>query len=307
MKEITKAEYIKISDNLKLIRELITDLIVKPRNSAIKWSKITNQTPNLKIGYPGQHLASLITGVKGTGTGARGDDLEDGTEVKSCSRIDQLDTCIKCKSRVLRTQEICPNCGSSDIKRKNDSKWLFTIREQRDIDLLLNEVPRILLLLGDYPNFDANDFSKLRFQSFEIWPKHKRHKNFCKIIKNYYNNIYLENKKKNSEIVPAPKNFWPYQFQFYMSNPIKTCEIIIDKEGNITIPFYTAPYIDRATLSSVIMPTDLLNKEEENKLKTAGFDLSKGITEDMRGFLSLRKDSTATQKTRYRRHSSNNP
>ena len=68
----------------------------------IKWSSITNQTPNLKIGYPGQHLASLITGISGTGTGARGDDIADGSEVKSCSRVDQVDKCENCKSNVMR-------------------------------------------------------------------------------------------------------------------------------------------------------------------------------------------------------------
>lgn len=306
MKEITDAKFIKISNNCDLICKLIKELIVHPRDLAIRWSETTNQTPNLKIGYPGQHLASLISGVKGTGTGARGDDLEDGTEVKSCSRIDPLDKCDDCKAGVLRTQTECPICGSKNIKRSNDSKWLFTIREQRDIDVLLDEVPRILLLLGDYPDFDKNDFSKLRFQSFEIWPKHKRHNKFREIINNYYNNIYLKKKEKNPEKTPAPKNFWPYSYQFYMSNPIKTCEIRIDEKGNIAIPFYIEPYIDRTTLSSEVMPVSILSENEKSILQKAGLDLSNGITEDMRNLLHLRPDSTATQKAPYKRHSSNN-
>lgn len=40
-----------------------------PRKLAHKWAAITNQTPNLKMGYPAQHLASLITGMKGTAQG----------------------------------------------------------------------------------------------------------------------------------------------------------------------------------------------------------------------------------------------
>lgn len=56
-----------------------------------KWSKLTNQTPAAKIGYLGQHLASLITGVSGIGSGARGDDLSDGTEVKSSNKVGQVD------------------------------------------------------------------------------------------------------------------------------------------------------------------------------------------------------------------------
>ncbi len=84
---------ISIHDNLAKIKDFLSEVILEPRVRMMSWSKITNQTPNLKIGYPGQHLASLITGIKGTATGARGEDIEDGTEVKSCSRIDQVDKC----------------------------------------------------------------------------------------------------------------------------------------------------------------------------------------------------------------------
>lgn len=66
-----KNNYIKILDNRNLILKLIQEIIIDPRIKALEWSKITNQTPNMKIGYPGQHLASLITGVQGSRTGAR--------------------------------------------------------------------------------------------------------------------------------------------------------------------------------------------------------------------------------------------
>ena len=75
-------EFITIDDNLNKISDFINDMIISPRKNAHKWSELTNQTPNLKMGYPGQHLASLIVGMKGTATGARGDDIVDGTEVK---------------------------------------------------------------------------------------------------------------------------------------------------------------------------------------------------------------------------------
>ena len=63
---------ITIRDNERLIAEFISDMVISPRQLAHKWSEITNQTPNLKTGYPSQHLASLIVGMKGTATGARG-------------------------------------------------------------------------------------------------------------------------------------------------------------------------------------------------------------------------------------------
>jgi len=123
-----KIELITIKDNQNKIKQLLEQLVLLPRLKALEWSHITKQTPNMKIGYPGQHLASLITGMEGSRTGARGDDLKDGTEVKSCSRVDQLDSCMECGTKVLRIETVCHSCGSSRLKRMDDSKWLFSIK-----------------------------------------------------------------------------------------------------------------------------------------------------------------------------------
>ena len=74
--------YIEIDDNIELIRQFIEEIVIAPKQTLRKWSEITRQTSAFKLGYIGQHLASLITGVKGSGSAARGDDLLDGTEVK---------------------------------------------------------------------------------------------------------------------------------------------------------------------------------------------------------------------------------
>ncbi len=58
-------DFITIHNNKKLINDFLWEVIYSQHIVMNKWSEITNQTPNLKIGYPGQHLASLITGVKG--------------------------------------------------------------------------------------------------------------------------------------------------------------------------------------------------------------------------------------------------
>ena len=113
---LPKSEFISISDNLNLVTSFLQEVIISPKKTLTAWAKITNQTPAAKIGYVGQHLASLITGVKGTGTGARGDDLADGTEVKSCNKIDQVDKCKDCGERVLRIEDICSSCGSPKIR-----------------------------------------------------------------------------------------------------------------------------------------------------------------------------------------------
>lgn len=288
---------ITIRNNVSLIEELLTELVLEPRINALKWSEITHQTPNIKIGYPGQHLASLITGIKGNKTGARGDDLADGTEVKSCSRIDQMDKCNDCKSSVARSEAICLNCGSSNIDRKDDSKWLFTIRSEKDLKVLTEDVPRILLILADYPNFDQGDFETLRFQAFEIWTNSDRQKRFKEIMNNYYYNIYLENRKNNSKKIPAPQNFWPYKYQFYLCNPILTFSCLVKNactKPQITINHYIEPDINRNEIESILMPVTVLTNDEKQMIKNYLNldnieDLPDLIDEKTRDILPLRK------------------
>lgn len=269
------AAFITIDDNKNFIKKFLYEVVFLPRINIIKWSAITKQTPNIKIGYPGQHLASLLTGMPGERTGARGNDLVDGSEVKSCSRIDQLDKCSDCKEVVSRSELQCPSCGSTNIKRNNDSKWLFSIRNENELNTLLHRVKRIILLLGDYPNFLEQDFSSLRFQAFEIWPGSIRHQRFAEIMTNYYQKIYLEHKKENASANPAPKNFWPYSYQFYLCNPIPIFSCTVTKantEPQIDIEYYIEPAADRSKLSSAIMPIDLVTDEEIRQLISIASD-----------------------------------
>lgn len=262
---------IKLTNNQEQIEKLLFELVLNPRLLAIEWARITKQTPNIKIGYPGQHLASLITGMEGERSGARGNDLTDGSEVKSCSRIDQLDKCTNCGSPVARLEIECSNCHSKDIKRNNDSKWLFTIRSKAELDTLIRAVGRVVLVLGDYPEFDTGNFEKLRFQAFEIWPSSSRNRRFAEIMSNYYNKIYRAHKKKNSDKTPAPKNFWPDQYQFYICNPIRTflCEVeSANTAPKLKIKEYVAPDVDRNSLPSIPMPKSLLNADEIDLLST---------------------------------------
>ena len=261
------SRFINITGNVEKIQQLLNDLVLQPRLNAIRWSQITKQTPNIKIGYPGQHLASLITGMEGERSGARGNDLLDGTEVKSCSRIDQLDKCKDCDGPVARMEIVCSACGSDNIMRKNDSKWLFTIRSEAELNTLTRSVNRVLLVLGDYPHFDEGVYDILRFQAFEIWPQAERNARFSEIMTNYYQKIYLEHRRNNPSKTPAPKNYWPYSYQFYMCNPILTLESwIVEANTNphLEMRHYVEPTADRSLLPSVQMPTDILNESELN-------------------------------------------
>jgi len=329
-------KYISIRDNKTKIISLLDELVLKPRIQALKWSKITKQTPNLKIGYPGQHLASLITGIEGTRTGARGDDLIDGTEVKSCSRVDQLDKCLNCGRKVLRIENKCPHCGSTDIKRMNDSKWLFSIKSEEELKLLTEGINRIFLTIADYPFFEENDFNTIRFQAFEIWNNEKRHLHFKELMSNYYHKIFLKHIERNPNKTPAPKNFWPYSYQFYLCNPVKVFESIITNANTrpeIKITWYVEPEYDRSLLPSELMPTKLLNLKEINALiqnapeYVVSSQLQYGtyedlirnikdkkeivkrlpyINEDLRQYLTLRDtDKISEAKIKYSRRSEN--
>ena len=279
-----EAKYLTISDNKNRIEQLLMELVLEPRIKALVWSQITRQTPNMKIGYPGQHLASLITGVEGSRTGARGDDLIDGTEVKSCSRVDQLDSCKDCKQKVLRSEKLCPHCGSVKIKRMDDSKWLFSVKSEAELKLLTQDLERVFLTIADYPNFANNDFDIIRFQAFEMWNNNERHKHFGNLMTNYFHKLFLEHISRNANQTPAPKNFWPYSYQFYLCNPVKVfdCTVInANTNPKINITHLVKPDFDRSQLMPESMPTILLSQTEIDLLieKVPEYVLSSQIIE----------------------------
>lgn len=321
-------DFLQITDNKTKIKKFIEEIIIAPKTTLKYWSQITKQTPAIKLGYIGQHLASLITGVQGTGSGARGDDLADGSEVKSCNKIDQVDRCKNCRQRVMRYEEICPNCSSNDIERKDDSKWLFSVRSEEELQQYLT-MKRIVLLLMDYPNFSNNDFNHICISVFEIYPQEERMKVFGELISNHYRNIYLPKLTDNAKT--NPMNLHPFSYQFYMCNPINTFTCIIkniETEPVVNIQNYILPNVERgANISSVKMPTTLLKSAEWNELLTnAPFEeviphlkspLSKNefvslsntdkekvlpyIPENLRIYLSLRPITSVRQHTEYKR------
>lgn len=244
-----------------LIRECVMDLFVRPRATLHKWSKITDQTSHTKIGYIGQHLASVLLNVRGCKTGARGLDCMDGTEVKSCSRVDQSDKCKHCNINVSRSDPACPACHGTVIKRNNDSKWLLTIRNQQDLDNYLN-LERLLLIIEEYPRFYEHNFDDISIRAFEIRPK--RTPMFGTILRSYYHDIFLKSKNK----VPAPKNLWPYSYQFYMCDPVEIFHCTVYEylsQPRVCVEKYIGP--DETRRDAVQMPCSVLNSDEKRQLK----------------------------------------
>lgn len=116
---------------------LIKDLYIDLRAKVNAWSKITQQTPQARMGYVGQHLVSVVTGYPGGKSGARGYDLviddERHGEIKTCYRVDQLGSCNACGAVVSSLETECAVCRSTSINRKDDSKWLIAIRNNTTI------------------------------------------------------------------------------------------------------------------------------------------------------------------------------
>lgn len=252
--------------------------MLQPRLRALRWAAITKQSPGLKVGYPGQHLASVITGVEGRRSGARGLDLADSSEVKACSRLDQLDECKvkECKSKVARHETECPACGSPNIKRNNDSKWLFSVTSELELAELVSR-PRIVFLLADYPGFGEGDFTALRFQAFEIWPGSARGHRFAELMDDYYRKIFLPKTRASATARVAPKNFWPESYQFYLCNPIRTMHATVRDANSspvVTLDALVEPTADRANIDPHPMPSRLLSDGElKDLIKAAPNDV----------------------------------
>lgn len=130
---------------------LIKDLYIDLRAKVNAWSKITQQTPQARMGYVGQHLVSVVTGYPGGKSGARGYDLviddERHGEIKTCYRVDQLGSCNACGAVVSSLETECAVCGSTSINRKDDSKWLIAIRNNDEFAMLLKNTAHLLVLM----------------------------------------------------------------------------------------------------------------------------------------------------------------
>lgn len=281
----------------KLVKECITDLYLVPKNLLRKWSEITNQTCQVRFAYPGQHIASVITGVKGEGTAARGDDLSDGSEVKTCSRADQLSECRACGAKVLVWQTECPICKSKDINVKTDSHWIFSIKSDDELYLLLNKIPRIILMLFDKESSETDD---IRLRAWTVDPENDYVHQF---FTDYYENNYLV--KTNA----APCNLHPLLYDFHLMKP----KLFFHADININEKDVDIVFWDVENPRAEKMPSSLLTWKQ---LKELFADKQKGIQdmpkplivklypyvpEDKINLLEMKEKKTKSYKKKYSR------
>ena len=191
---------------------LISDLYIDLRKRINQWAAVTHQTAQARMGYVGQHLVSVVTGFQGGKSGARGQDIvlpnDEYGEIKTCYRIDQLGRCNSCDARIASIEQECPSCGSSDIKRNDDSKWLIGIRNEEEFAQIL-EPKAYYLVLFDFVNLQSPD--AIRASIWEVDPKQP---GFAYCMVDYRRNIQPKSRSG------APFNLWPYQLKFCLMRPM---------------------------------------------------------------------------------------
>ena len=204
---------------------LIYDLYIDLRRRVNSWASITHQTAQARMGYVGQHLVSTVTGYRGGRSGARGKDLilpnDEYAEIKTCYRVDQLGKCNSCNARVASIELLCPECGSEDLQRNDDSKWLIGIRHDQEFSNIL-EPKYYYLVLFEFTDLNSPD----TIQS-SIWRVESNVPGFALCMIDYYKNIRAASKSK------APFNLWPYQLKFDVMRSLLIYRSHITKDDTI--------------------------------------------------------------------------
>jgi len=146
------------TDRKKLIAKLLQEQVLDQRSQLHYWRDLTQQAAQIDTGYISQHLISLITSIPGTTMRGKGDDMADGSEVKSANFLDSLD----------KKGAVAP-------------RWNFSSNNLKIMKSYL-KVPYIYLVSLD---FNKND--KFRARAWQINPR--EHKMFNARYKEWMNKL----------------------------------------------------------------------------------------------------------------------
>ena len=159
-----------------LASELLNEQVLQQRGKLNHWSTITAQSSQIDTGYIAQHLVSLQTQIAGQGMRGKGDDLCDGSEVKSANFLDSLDKKGATAPRwnfTAVTRQIMERfleypavyLLSMDL---NTSKKFRTRIWKIDVTkhVLLKERYKEWMNKLGYPKFEANNEESVNFQLF---------------------------------------------------------------------------------------------------------------------------------------------
>ena len=271
--------------DLKSSEQLIRDLYIDLRAKVNYWASKTKQTAQARMGYVGQHLVSVVTGYPGGKSGARGKDLilddDNYAEIKTCYRVDQLGKCLDCESVVASIEPKCVHCNSENIERKQDSKWLLTIRNEDEFSKIL-EPKFYYLVLFDLQ--DSNNPNKIRAS---IWRVSSNTIGFSYCLMDYYLNIRSKSKSK------APFNLWPFQLKFYLMLPVLIYRSYILNDDVNTEIFHENDHVLELPkpFSSYVHSSNLTKEKTIAFAKSISFESSKDLTAFSKKQLVLQVDN----------------
>lgn len=80
-----------LDQKTQLLELLFSDFFNEQHAVLQKWAALTGQTAQVDTGYIAQFVASIVTGIPGQGFRGKGDDLVDGSEVKSAANLSGVD------------------------------------------------------------------------------------------------------------------------------------------------------------------------------------------------------------------------
>lgn len=122
--------------------KLLQEQVIEQRTDLHFWRDLTGQPAQIDTGYIAQHLVSIVTGIRGGGFRGKGDDLKDGSEVKSANFLDSLDK-----------------------QGATAPRWNFTCNDEAQMTGLL-DYPAIYLV-----SIDFNPEDDMRFRVWKLLPK----------------------------------------------------------------------------------------------------------------------------------------
>lgn len=131
------------STRQRLIRQLIEELLVDARSRLHRWRALTNQPAQIDTGYVAQHLVSVATGLPGGGFRGKGDDLTDGSEIKSANYLDALDS-----------------------RGASSPRWNLSVTQVDDVEKYF-DVPHLYFVSVDLPPRQAQILASFEKRSIE--------------------------------------------------------------------------------------------------------------------------------------------
>ena len=141
-RKIPQLSDLSLQERGKYAQRLLQEQVIEQRTDLHFWRNLTGQPAQIDTGYIAQHLASIVTGIRGGGFRGKGDDLEDGSEVKSANFLDSLDK-----------------------QGATAPRWNFTCNDEEQMTGLL-DYPAIYLV-----SMDFNPEDDMRFRVWKLLPK----------------------------------------------------------------------------------------------------------------------------------------